>query len=218
MERGDRDSADVAEGHVGATGEVGQLHFKGVQVTSKVDQASGVLQVVDVDGLELRVLGDVELANGVQRDTVQVSQAGVGDRDITGFIDTLGEIKTLKLGQSSPLDRSDTGKRGEAEGGQRGKAIQLESVGNGVQHRRRDGRDVGATRAAEGAVNLLHVVEGNSAREVLVDLNGTLDGRAGGVAVGIALAGNRDGLIGLTAVCANNQLPPSQLQIRGSRG
>lgn len=220
LERGDGDSADVAEGHVGTTGEVGQLHLKGVQVTGKVDQASCILQVVDVDGLKLSVLGDVELTDVVQRDTVQVSQTGVGDRDITGFIDTLSEFKALKLGQSSPLDRSDTGKRGEAESGQSGKAIQAEILGDGVQLRRRDGRNVRATGAAEGAVNLLHAVEGNSARDVLVDLNGTLEGLAGGVAVGIGLAGNLDGLTGLTTLCANNQLPLSQSchLIRWSRG
>jgi hypothetical protein len=207
MERGHGDSADVAEGHVGTTGQVGQLHLKGVQVTSKVNQASCILQVVDVDGLELSVLGDVELTDGVQRNTVQVCQTGVGDRDITGFIDTLSEFKTLKLGQSSPLDRPDTGKRGEAESGQSGKAVQGEILGDGGQQRRRDGRNVGTTSAGEGAVNLLHVVEGNSARDVLVDLNGTLEGLAGGVAVGVALAGNLDSLIGLTTLCADNQLP-----------
>lgn len=91
LQGGHGDRANVTEGHVGGSGEVGELNLKLVPVTSEVNQVGGILQVVDVDGLQVGVVGDLELADSLEGDTVQGGKTSVGDDNITSIGNTGGE-------------------------------------------------------------------------------------------------------------------------------
>lgn len=200
MERRHGNAANVTEGHVGTASKVGKLNLERVHVTSKVDQTSRVGKVVDVDGLQVEVLGNVEVLNGVERDTVQAGQTSVGDGDIVGFRDTGSKLKLLQLGQSSPLDATNAAKRAEAQGVESCEAVQLEGGANGTQGRSRERGEVAGTFAAETTGDLLNTVQGKSVGNLFADLNITVEGLAAVVLVGITLAGDLDGLA-VTARC-----------------
>lgn len=198
LEGGNGDGRDVAEGHVATAGKVGELDLQRLHVSGEVDQTTGVLQVVHVDGLEGKVLGDVEGTDGLQGDTVEVGQTSVGDRDVVGLGDTLVEVEVLQLGKGSPLDGSNLVERAEAEGGESGEAVQLEGVTNGAQARGSQGAQVVGTVDGERAGDFLDTVDVEVTGDVLADLDVTLEGLAAGVLVGIALAFDRDGLAAAT--------------------
>jgi len=122
------DSRDVLEGHALTSAEVGQVDLEGVEVTGEADRVGGVLQVVDVDGLQVTVVLDAEETDGLQGDTVQVRQTSVGDADITGLGDTLGEAQGLELGKSIPVDGTDRVELGEVEQGQGGETLEVEDL------------------------------------------------------------------------------------------
>lgn len=198
LEGGDRDGADVAEGHVGTTGKVGEDNLERVQVTSEVDQTSGVGQVVDVDGLQVGVLGDVESADALERDTIQAGQTGVGDLDIASLGDTLGEVERLELREGGPGDGTDAAQVGQAEGGQGGQTVQLEGVTDRGKAGGGERGEVAGAIARESTGDLVGTVDAQVTREALADLNVTGELRASGVAVGIALAGDLDGAAAAT--------------------
>lgn len=194
LQRGNGNRADVTEGHVLTCAKVGEFDLKTVHVTGKVDEGSSVLQVVDVDGLQVGVLGNIEATHGLKRDTVEAAQTSVGNDNTTSFRNTLGEIQALELRQSSKFDRTNLGERGEAEGSKSGKTGQLEGVADGVQRRSREAGHVGSTIAAQSTGDLLNSIELEIARVGSGDLNITLKGAAAGVAVGIALVLDLDGV------------------------
>lgn len=194
MERRHGNAADVTEGHVGTASKVGELDLERVQVTSEVDQTSRVGQVVDVDGLEAGVLGDVENTNGVKRDTVQAGQTSVGDVDVAGLRDTGREVKLLQSGKSTELDATDLAERAEAQGVELGETLQLEGVANGAQSRSRQREELGSVIAAEATRDLLNTIQGKSVGNIRGELNVTIDLLAAVVLVGVALAGDLDGL------------------------
>lgn len=194
MERRHGNAADVTEGHVGTASKVGELDLERVQVTSEVDQTSRVGKVVDVDGLEAGVLGDVENTNGVKRDTVQAGQTSVGDVDVAGLRDTGREVKLLQSGKSTELDATDLAERAEAQGVELGETLQLEGVANGAQSRSRQREELGSVIAAEATRDLLNTIQGKSVGNIRGELNVTIDLLAAVVLVGVALAGDLDGL------------------------
>lgn len=198
LERGDGDTADVTEGHVGTGAEVGQDNLQGVHVTSEVDQTSGVGELVDVDGLQVGVLGDVEGTDSLEGDTIQAGKTSVGDGDTAGLGNTLGEVKGLQLGESSPGDGANAGEVGQAEGGESGETVQLEGVANGAQGGGAERGDVAAAGAAQSTSDGGDTVEGEVTRGALADLDITLEGGAGGVAVKVTLAGDGDGAAAAT--------------------
>lgn len=200
MERRHGNAADVTEGHVGTASKVGEFDLERVHVTSEVDQTSCVGKVVDVNSLEVGVLCDVEVTNGVERDTAQTGQASVGDGDVVGLRDTGGEVKLLQLGQSSPLDTTNAAERTKAQGVESRETVQVEGVANGTQGRSRQRGKVARTVAAEATGDLLNTVQGKSIGNLFADLNVTVEGLAAVVFVGVTLAGDLDGFA-VTARC-----------------
>lgn len=200
LERGERSVADVAEGHVLGTGKVGQGDLEGLRVTGEVHEASGVLQVLDVDLLHVPVVGDVELTDPLQGDTVEAGQAGVGDVDIAGIGDTLFEAQALQLGQSGELDGADLGEGAHLQGGEAGEAVQVEGLLDAAEFGGGDGSDVSGPLGGEATVDLLDAIKAQFALGLLFDLEVTLDGLAGAVFLQIALVLDLDG-IAATAVC-----------------
>lgn len=199
MERRHGNAADVTEGHVGTAGEVGELDLERVHVTSEVDQTGGLGQVVDIDGLEVGVLGDVEVADLVEGDTVEAGQTGVGDGDVAGLGDTSSELKLLQLGKSSELDATNAAQRAEAEGVETGKTVELEGVADLTEVGGSQRGKVASASAAEATGDLLDGVQGQGVGDLLGNLDVTLEGLAAVVLVGIALAGDLDGLAVITA-------------------
>lgn len=200
VERRHGHAADVAEGHVGTAGQVGQFDLQRIHVTSEVDETSGVGEVVDVDSLQVGVLSDIEVTDGVERDTVQAGESSVGDGDVTGLGDTGGEIKLLQLGQSRPFNATDFAERSEAQSVEFRKTVQIEGVFNLRQLGGGQRGEVAGTVDLEATVDLLNTVQGESVSNLVADLEVTVKGLAAVVLVGITLAGDLDGLA-VTARC-----------------
>lgn len=185
------DAANVAEGHVAGSAQVGEVNLKLVVVAGEADQASGVHEAVDVDRLKVGVVEDLEQTDGLQHDTIEVGETSVDDGDIAGISDTGGEDQGLELGKSLPEDGADRGECGEVELGEGGEPVQLERVADRVERGGNDASDVRTTLAGQAAGDLLDAVQGEVAREGIVDGHITAEGRAAGNGVGIALG--RDG-------------------------
>lgn len=208
VERGHGNAADVTEGHVGTAGEVGELDFERVHVTSEVDETGGLGQVVDVDSLEVGVLSDVEVTNLVEGDTVKAGQTSVGDGNVASLRDTSGELKLLQLGKSSELDATNAAQSAKVESVETSKAIELEGVADLAEVGGSQRGKVASTSAAETTGDLLDVVEGQGVGDLLGDFDITLEGLARAVAIDVALAGDFNGLA-LTTGC-NKTLSVSQ--------
>jgi hypothetical protein len=196
LERRHGDSRDVLEGHALTSTEVGEVDLEGIVVTGEADGVGGVLQVVDVDGLQITVVLDAEETDGLQGDTVEVSQTSVGDADITGLGDTLGEAQGLELGESIPVDAANTVKLGEVEEGDGGETLKVEGLADAGEGRGSDGANVSTLVASEATGDLLDTAQGKVAHERLVNGDVTLDGVASVDAIGVALGLN----LGITAV------------------
>jgi hypothetical protein len=198
LERRHGHSRDVLEGHALTSAEVGEVDLEGIVVTGEADGVGGVLQVVDVDGLQITVVLDAEETDGLQGDTVEVSQTSVGDADITGLGDTLGEAQGLELGESIPVDAANTVKLGEVEEGDGGETLKVEGLADAGEGRGSDGANVSTLVASEATGDLLDTAQGKVAHERLVNGDVTLDGVASVDAIGVALGLN----LGITAVGA----------------
>lgn len=204
MQRRHGNAADVTEGHIGTTAEVGKLDLQRVHVTSKVDQTGSFGQVVDVDRLEVGVLSDVKVTNLVEGDTVKAGQTSVGDGNVAGLGNTSGELKLLQLGKSLKLDAANAAQRTKVESEETSEAIELEGVADLAEVRGSQGGKVASTGATETTGDLLDVVEGQGVGDVLGDFDITLEGLARAVAVDVTLVGDLDGLAVLTAGCTKN--------------
>jgi hypothetical protein len=202
LKGGHGDRGDVLEGHVGTGAQVGEVDLEGVEVTREADNVGGVLQVVDVDGLQVTVVLDAEGTNGLERDTVEVSQTGVSDADIAGLCDTLGEVQGLELGESLPVDGTNGVELSELEQGQGGETLQVEALADGGEGRSGDGADISTTGAEKATGDLLDAVELEVAAEGLVNGHITLESGASVDAIGIALGLD----LGVTAVGCNKVL------------
>lgn len=190
------DSRDVLEGHALTSAEVGEVNLEGVEVAGEADRVGGVLQVVDVDGLQVTVVLDAEKTDGLQRDTVQVGQTSVGDADITGLGDTLGEAQGLQLGKSIPLDATNGVEFGEVEQGESGETLKVEGITNAGEGGSGDGADVGTLGALEATADLLDTAEDKVTAVGLVNGDVTVDAAASVDAIGVALGLD----LGVTAV------------------
>jgi len=84
----------------------GKLDRQAWPVGVDVDRSSSTSEL-DVDQLEEEVVVDVQVANCVQHDTIQIVQLGVGDYDAVCGRDAIGEGKLLKRVKSLPLERLD---------------------------------------------------------------------------------------------------------------
>lgn len=192
------DAADVAAGQVLAGAEVGQLNLERIVVGSKGDITGGILQVVDVDGLQVAVVLDVESTNGVEGDTVEGAQLGVSDVDIAGLGDTGVEGEGLQSGKNGELQGADGRERAEVQVGQGGQADQLEGTGDLGDGVSGQGGELSDVVDSQVTFDLLDAGKAQFTGEVGVDSDITLDGGASGDSIGIALG--RD--LGVTA-CKN---------------
>lgn len=192
------DAADVAAGQVLAGAEVGQLNLERVVVGSEGDIAGGVLQVVDVDGLQVAVVLDVESTNGIEGNTIEGAELGVSDVNIAGLGDTGVEGEGLQGGKDGELQGADGRELGEVQVGESGQADQLEGtgdLGDGVGSERGHLSDVVDSQVT---LDLLDAGEAQFTGEVGGDGDITLDSGARGDSISVALGGD----LGVTA-CEN---------------
>jgi hypothetical protein len=190
LQGGHGDRADVTEGHVGGRLKVGELNLELVPVTSEVNQVGGVLQVVDVDGLQVGVVGDLELADSLEGDTVQGGKTSVGDDNVTSIGNTSGESQGLKGGESLPVNLTNGGELSEAKLGEKSDLVQGEAVGDGHEGGGDDAGEGSAVGTGQGTGDLLDTAEGKGTGEVRLDLDVTTDGGAAVKGIGIALGGD----------------------------
>ena len=188
------DIADVPEGHVGAADELGELNRQTVVVTSKVDEPSGVGETVNVDLGQESVLSDDQAADGAEGDAFQVGKTGVGNEHIAGLGNALSEIQALQQGQSLPVDAADTGQGVHLQRRQASEAVQFELVADRVELRSTESAQLGGIEGRQATSDLLDTVQGNDVGGLMTDLDIALQGLAGAVAIGIALALDLDGV------------------------
>lgn len=200
LERGKRDGADVTDGQVRTRGQVGKQDFEILVVTSEVDQVGGVLEVVHVNLLEVGVVGDDELADSVERDSVQGSQASVDNLNVICLGDTLVEAEVLEHGKSLEVDRTDLCELRELEAGESHNTLEVEGVIDGGKFRSRELSNVFAAVAGQSTLDSLDTVDGDGATEAGVQLDVTVESLAAAVTIEVALTLDGDGLAG-TTVC-----------------
>lgn len=189
LQGGDGDAADVTAGQVLAADQVGELNLERVVVGSEGDIAGGVLQVVDVDGLEVTVVLNVESTDGLQGDTVQGAQLGVENVDITSGGNTGVKVERLQVGQDLPVQRAANGRElGEAQLGQSSQAVQLEVTGDLADGTGSESGQLSGVFGSHITFDLLDTAgEAQGAGVVGGDSDITLDGGAGGESIGITL-------------------------------
>lgn len=187
LQRGHGHGADVAEGHVVSSAEIGKVNLELVPVTSEVDQVGGVLQVVDVDLLHVGVVGDLELADGLQGDTVEVLETSVGDQDITSFRNTALEVQGLKGGEGLPVDLTDGSELSKAQLGEAGALLQGETVADRRDFGGDDASKLSSVLGSDATGDLLDAVDGEVTTKGRVDLHVTAEGGAAGKGIGVAL-------------------------------
>lgn len=187
LERRQGDRGDVLEGHVGTGAQVREVDLEGVVVTREADQIGGVDKVVDVDGLQVTVVLDAEGTDGLEGDTVQVSQTSVSDANIASLSDTLGEGQRLELRESLPVNGTNGVELSEIEEGQGGETLQVEGLSDRGKSGSSDGADVSTTRADQTTGDLLDTTDREVAAVGLVNGDITLDGGAGVDPISIAL-------------------------------
>lgn len=189
------DRGDVLEGHVGTGAEVGKIDLEGIVVTREADQVGGVHEVVDVDGLQITVVLDAEGTDSLEGNTGQISETSVGDADIAGLGDTLGERQGLELRESLPVDGANRVELSEVKQGQGGESLQVEGFADRCERAGADRADVLATGADQTTSNLLDTAERKVAAVGLVDGDITLDGGASVDRISVALGAD----LGITA-------------------
>lgn len=211
LEGGNLDIAGVAEGHVLALGQVGQINLELGRVGGNVKQTSRVLQVVHIDLLQSLIGGDIKVAHGLQLDAVEVDQTGVGDADATSVRHTLGELQALQLGQGGELDGADGGELIEVQGSQAQETLQLEGIANAAQLRGGDRGDVGGAARDQAPLDLLDRAEGEITGSILVEMNIALDGAAAAEVIRISLGLDRDRFIAAVTLCPIGRSGPCVL-------
>lgn len=186
-ERRKGDRLDVTDGDVLGSAEVGEHNIEVLAVTGEVDQVGGVGQVVDVDGLQVGVVLNVEGTDGLQGDTGKGAEASVDDSNVTNVSDTGVEGERLQTSESLPVDGADSSKHGEVHGGEDGRLEDVEVVADRLERGSNDTSQTGGIVGGDATSELLNTVQGEVTREVRIDLDGTGDSLAAGEGVGIAL-------------------------------
>ena len=152
--------AAVAERHV----------VRPLQVGERSGQTSAVgldrQRLADVSQLRLhlsqvRVVVDVERVHGLQVDTGQGSELGVGDQDIGGSRDLGGEAQVLQVRQSIPRDTIHHGETRKGERGKDGQVGQLERFVDDGQAIPREGGQFGRAIGDEIPRDSLDAIELN---------------------------------------------------------
>lgn len=202
-ERGNRDGAAVAEGHVLGGDQVGEVDVQLVAVVRNCQGTRNVLHVVDVDLVQVVVGSQFELTNRVELNSLQGSQTGVDDGDRAGGVDTLGETQTLDVGESLEVDGADGDQLGEVERGQSVDAGQLELTANLADGWGRDGGDVDGTGSGEVTSNLLDSIECQGGLDLAADSDVSGVGRAAAKGIGIGLSGDLS-TTGAAVVCSDS--------------
>lgn len=157
-ERRQFDVAAVAESHIVSPLQVGERSRE----TSAVGLDRQGLADVSKLGLNLsqiRVVVDIEGINGLQVDSVQGRELGVGDQDIGGSRDLGGEAKVLQIRQSIPRDTIHHGEAWESEGREDGEVGQLEPFVDDGQAIRREGGQLGRATGNEISRDSLDAIE-----------------------------------------------------------
>lgn len=95
VEGWDGNAADVAESHVGSSSQVGEFDGQRLVVASEVDQTSALLQLIHVDRLQVRIVCDIEVTDGVEGNSLQGGKASVGDADMTSGRNASSEGQSL---------------------------------------------------------------------------------------------------------------------------
>lgn len=188
-------SRNVRKGHALSSAEVGQVNLKGIEVSGEGDFLAGVLQSVDVKGLQLKVVLDHKGADGLQID-FDIIQTSVDDTDITSLGDTLVEVQGLEGRESFPLDATDSIELSKFKQSQGRKLMKTEDIANGCEGASSDGGDVVTAITCQATSDLLDSRKIKRAAVRLINCDITLDGGARSDTISVALGFD----LGVTAV------------------
>ena len=170
--------------------QVGELNLQLVGVGGEVDEAGGIDDVVNVDHGKVRVVDNLHARSGHQVDAVKRVQVGVFDADFVSLGDSLAKAKDTELGKSDQGDGPDLGESIHLERVQLHEALEVETLLDNLQLGCGDGVDLVGAFRDQAAGNALHVRKNKLARELVGNLDVTLDLGAGRQASGIALVLN----------------------------
>jgi len=202
-ERGDADLGAVAEGHVEGPLEVGE-DGGDVAAVGLEDQRRADVAELHGDVVEVVVVGDGHLVDGLEVDAVEGVELGVLDGDGAGLLHAGGERETLQGRERGPVERLHVGEAGEVEGGEDGQAVEGEGVVDRLQAVGGKLGDLGHVVRDQASLYSPHPVDGDGvggagrdgdaageggARGQGGGVTGVLDGGGGGTALGWAVFG-----------------------------
>ena len=186
LQRRDREFTDVPRGDVAGLQQVGELDVQRFLVADERDGTGGVGEGRDVDAVDVLVLGDLEGAGRLEGDAVDGRQGGVGDVDLVGLGDALGETELLQDRQRDEVEPADGSEAVERQAPQLGQTLQVEDAADGAELIGGEGSD----RAIEGgqvAGDLLDAVDGQITRCFGDDINRPIQSLTTGQLVQITL-------------------------------
>lgn len=131
LEGWDIDRADVAESHVQGVLKVDEGDFEIHMIGREASIAGDVGNLGDISFHQVGVVADFHVANGFQRDTLQVGQVSVGDANVLGLGNTLGEGELLYIGKGFEVESANLGEGVELDGPQLNSTAEHKSVANG---------------------------------------------------------------------------------------
>lgn len=209
-ERGDGDAGDVPEGHVEGVFEVGQADGGVAAVELDVPCTSNLLEL-HLNLVELVVVGDGKLANGLEVDTVQRAELSIDNADTVGPLNTGGEAERRQPGESLPVEATDAAKAGEGQAGQESHVGQAEGLADGLEAAGRKGRKSDSVISDKVTSDCADTVKRDVGADASLDSDATSVGLATAESAGITLVldgeGTRSAALGcdcVSIVCSSS--------------
>lgn len=144
LELGEVDVTSITNGDVVGPLEVGEGGVDTLSVGLNKQQV-GDLGQGNVDATEVAVVVNVEALGGLQVNSLEGVEEGVGDENAVGLGDLLGESKVLEGRESGPVDVSNGNELGESQVGKNNQSLESEGSSNGAETRSLEGNKVGSS-------------------------------------------------------------------------
>lgn len=202
LKRRQGNAADITEGHVLGFLQVGEGDLQLLVVAGEINISRDLLHLVDINLLQVNVVGDVEVFDTVQFNTFQGVEEGVGDGNALGLGDTLGEREFVQASKRIEFDGADFLEGVELQAIEVGQTLEGELLADLLELGSAKVGDVGGTVAGQATLDLTDTVEGEFARNRIGDHDIAADlGAAGEVRT---ITGAFDGDLVLAA-CVSDQ-------------
>lgn len=163
------DPADVSEGEIGSTLQVGEANLEVPVVGGERQGVSDIAHVIDVDGCQKAVVVDVHTSDSSQLDSGKTGQVCVGDDDGIGSRNTLVKVETLKSRETDPADSVDCAQGAHLKGGQDGETAQFKGSSDGIELIGRDGSQLSGISADQVTLDGLNAVELKNTRGLIAN-------------------------------------------------